>query len=202
MLDAEVITGSIEDPPSFDVLFERYVSDVTRFVTRGASPSYVEDLVVETFIEAFKTRARFDTARVSARPWLYGIANNVLRHHYRALARERALFRKSTQCFVDEWIATLDTGAIDSRVDASASEALLAGALADLSPEFREPLLLHVLADLTYAEVAEALGVPSGTVRSRISRAKERLRDLLVAAGASSPPDVLDSMACKERRDG
>ena len=199
LLDAEAITDSIANPALFTVVFDRYVVDVTRFIARNASPPYVEDLAIETFTEAFKTRTRFDIERVSARPWLFGIANNVLRHHYRSLAREQALLRKSAQSFVTEWSTTADTASVDSRVDASTSEADLARALAELSPEFREPLLLHVLADFTYAEVAEALGVALGTVRSRISRAKERLRDLLATTDSITSADF---MACKEGNDG
>jgi len=198
--DGEVITDSISNPGAFYILFDRYVSDVTRFVTRNASPSHVEDLVIETFVTAFKLRAEYDPLRTSARPWIYGIANNLLRHHYRSLAREQALFRKSTYWFVSEWTITLDTSSIDNRVDASASEGLLVEALATLRPESREPLLLHVLADLTYVEVAEALEIPVGTVRSRISRAKEELRQLLLASRERNR--LPEPSVYRERSDG
>jgi RNA polymerase sigma factor (sigma-70 family) len=110
-------------------------------------------------------------ARDCARPWLYGIATNLAgshrrreERHYLALARADARL-----------VAPSDEDVIADRVSASAAGPALASALAALDRGDRDVLLLVALADLSYAEVAESLGIPYGTVCSRLSRARRQL---------------------------
>ena len=79
-----------------------------------------------------------------------------------------------------------DAGDVDRRLDALAAGPVLAAALADLRSDEREVLLLFAWADLGYEEIAAALGIPTGTVRSRLSRARRRVRELLAPIGQSS----------------
>jgi RNA polymerase sigma factor (sigma-70 family) len=133
----------------------------------------------ETFTIAFDTRARFDLTRADAGPWLLGIATNLLRHHRRSEVRRlRALASLPRESGVDDGAST-----IASRVDADAVRGPLFIALSDLQPGDRDALLLLAWADLSYNEIATALGIPVGTVRSRLHRARARIRERLGVTG-------------------
>lgn len=132
---------------------------------------------------AFERRRSYDRSRASARPWLYGIALNVVRRHRRDQARRLRAYRSSGAAEAlpdpgDEVVAV---------VDARALRPALFAALSRIAPRDREPLLLHCWEGVSYAEIAEALGVPVGTVRSRINRARRRLRALLEPQRRLSP---------------
>jgi RNA polymerase sigma-70 factor (ECF subfamily) len=139
-----------------------------------------DDLAAEVFVAAFAQRQRYDLARDCARPWLYGIATNLAGSHRRQEERRyRALARMDARL-----VSPSDEDLIADRVTASAAGPALADALAALDRGDRDVLLLVALADLSYAEVAESLGIPYGTVCSRLSRARRRLR---AALGGASP---------------
>lgn len=140
-----------------------------------------DDLASETFVVAFRRRATYDRSRPDARPWLFGIATHLLRHHYRTERRKLAAYAKTG---VDPVVAS-DPGfdAAEDRAQAKALGPALARALAPLRPGDRDALLLLAWADLSYQEIAEALGIPIGTVRSRLARARRQVRELLGADG-------------------
>lgn len=159
--DATIIEQSIADPHAFSPIFERHFDAVYRYAQRRLGPSLGEEIAAETFVRAFDRRAAFDLTRVDARPWLFGIAANLMRRHWRTERRRlQALGR-------------LEGGSSDllppERID-------LAAALNSIPAREREALLLYALADLTYEEIGDALGLPVGTVRSRLSRARDRIR--------------------------
>ena len=148
---------------AFEELFEREFDSVYGYLARRVGPELGRDLASETFTRAFAARKRYDPGRGDARPWLYGIANNLLRRHYRDEERRlRALAR------------------LDIRREAAPpEESRLAAALATLPPQERDALLLFAWADLGYEEIATILEVPVGTVRSRLHRARARVRAAL-----------------------
>lgn len=175
MDDAEVIERARRDPAAFSVLFDRHAPVLHRYVTRRLGDSLADDVVADTFLAAFRRLGRYDTAHRDARPWLYGIAANLIGKHRRAEIRAyRALARTG----VDE-VAESYADRVEARVSASAAHRELAGALAVLSPKDREVLLMIAWADLGYEEVARALGIPVGTVRSRLHRARRKTREAL-----------------------
>jgi RNA polymerase sigma factor (sigma-70 family) len=148
---------------AFEELFERYFDPVYAYLARRVGPDLGRDLASETFTRAFSTRKRYDPARGEARPWLFGIANNLLRRHYRDEERRlRALARLNVR---DESFPR--------------EEPHLADALAALPREERDVLLLFAWADLEYAEIATVLELPLGTVRSRLHRARAHVRAAL-----------------------
>lgn len=167
MTDAEAIARSLRHPATFERVFERHFAVLFRYLRRRVGPHIAEDLVAETFTRAFAARRTYDTARPDARPWLFGIATNVLRAHWQHDLRP-AVAPASGPGF-DE------TAASDGRLDAAAAVAERAAALRTLPAEQREVLLLVAVAELTYEETAQALGVAVGTVRSRLSRARAHL---------------------------
>ena len=175
--DATVIQLSRHEPEHFTVLFRRHAPHIQRYVVRRLGPDAADDIVAETFLLAFRQRNTYDPARADARPWLYGIATNLIGRHRRAeTALYRALARTGTDPVTESF-----TERVDDRVSASAASRRLALGLARLSEELRDTLLLVTWGDLTYEEAAAALGVPVGTVRSRMSRARSKLRRFLDA---------------------
>ncbi len=128
--------------------------------------------MAETFLIAFERRRSFDGPAEAVRPWLFGIATNLLRRHHRAEARMlRALARNGHR---GEAAGGLDL--VDAQVDADGDRFRIGAALQALAAIDREAILLYAWADLTYDGIATATGVPIGTVRSRINRARRKLR--------------------------
>jgi RNA polymerase sigma-70 factor (ECF subfamily) len=170
--DAAVIGESVDEPERFGLIFERHAPHIQRYLARRLDRENVDDLVAQTFLVAFDKRRRYDVSRRDARPWLYGIATNLLVQHRREEVRAYRL-RQSVP-------ADLDDGCHADRVAAGASaQALrgrLAAALAGLSAADRDVLLLIAWEDLSYDEVAAALSIPAGTVGSRLNRARRKLR--------------------------
>jgi RNA polymerase sigma-70 factor (ECF subfamily) len=170
--DATVIQLSRREPEQFTVLFRRHAPHIQRYVVRRLGADAADDIVAETFLLAFRQRDRYDMARTDARPWLYGIATNLIGRHRRAEIRlYRALARTGADPVVEPF-----TDRVDDRVSAEVASRQLAAALARLSAELRDTMLLAAWSDLSYEQIAMALGVPTGTVRSRLSRARSKLR--------------------------
>ena len=158
---------------SFDDAFEAEFAPLHRYLARRVGSSAADELAAETFAVAFRNWDRHDPAR-PVRPWLYGIAANLVRHHWR---KERRMLRAYARTGVDPVFAEEDEAV--ERADADARHRELAAALAGLRRDEREILLLHAWAELTDAEIADALDLPVGTVKSRLSRTREKLRNQL-----------------------
>lgn len=173
--DGELVRGSLEAPERFAELFDRYARDVHGYVARRLGAQYADDVVAETFLVAFRRRERFDASRDSARPWLYGIATNLVARHHRA---EKRFLRALERTGVDPVAEAFDEGVV-ARVDAGEQQRALAGALARLSRGERDVLLLVAWGGLSYEEVARTLGIAIGTVRSRMHRGRVKVRAAL-----------------------
>ena len=171
--DAELLRRSLAEPDVFEALFDRYYDPVLRFARQRTGYETGEDIAARTFEIAFVQRASFDPSYPSARPWLLGIAANLVRHHFRdEQTHLRALLRLPREPDLDD-AADLD------RAHAALAAPLVLEAIAGLGESDRETFLLLALADASYAEIAHALGIPVGTVRSRISRVRRLLRERL-----------------------
>jgi RNA polymerase sigma-70 factor (ECF subfamily) len=159
---------SIVDPMAFERGFEENFSLIHRFVARRVGTALADDLAAETFAIAFRRRASFDPKRGSLRSWLYGIATNLVRNHWRT---EQSLLKLATRLRVgSEYLDDLSIS--DERLSASLVAPRIAAALASLNEEQRDVILLHAWAELKHDEIAHALGIAPGTVRSRLSRAR------------------------------
>ncbi|AHH94129.1 RNA polymerase sigma factor [Kutzneria viridogrisea] len=178
--DAAVIRSSLAEPAVFAAVFDRHASTIRGYLTRRVGSQLADDLTAETFLTAFRLRHRYDQDRPDALPWLYGIAANLLRQHRRAEVRQyRALARTGVDPATEG-----HAEAVSARVAAGTVTRQLAAALARLNAGEREALLLLAWAGLSYEEIACALDVPIGTVRSRISRARAKVR---AALGGTDP---------------
>ena len=171
--DSEIIQRSLGQPRAFAELFDRHAGSVGGYAARRLGPDAGEDILSETFLVAFARRKSFDTAWDSALPWLFGIASRLIKKHR---AREAKHLRSSVaSASREEHVSHGDLDATVARLDAEISTRELAPLIASLSAKDRETLLLYAWGDLTYEEIAIALGVPVGTVRSRINRVRTRL---------------------------
>ena len=178
--DAELVSASLIDPEVFAELFDRYSGMLYRYVSRRLGPDPAEDLVGETFLVAFSRRRSYDPAYPDARPWLFGILTKLISRHRRTeAARYRALQRTPADPDVESPADRVAAG-----VTARAARPELAGALAALPARDRDVLLLIAWGDLTYDEVAQALDIPIGTVRSRLNRGRRKVR---AALGETNP---------------
>ncbi len=185
--DAELIERSWGEPEAFAVLFDPHAADIHHYAARRLGTGAADDLVAETFLAAFRRRMSYDTTRSQARPWLYGIATTLIARQCRSEQRlYRALGRTGVDA-VPEPIADV----VVRRVAAQQQQRLLAAALAGLSPADRDVLLLVAWGGLSYEEVADALRVPVGTVRSRLHRARRKLRRLLNDAERSTTTEEI-----------
>jgi len=175
--DAAVIGLSVDEPEAFGLIYDRHASTMLRFLGRRAGADVAEGLLGELFRIAFERRRTFDPARASALPWLYGIGSNLLLKHRRGEARR---LRANARMAADEAPAKRASGAAH---DARLLFPRVADAIEALPDGERGALLLFAWEDLSYQGVAEALELPIGTVRSRLNRARARLRELLEPGG-------------------
>ncbi|WP_203780293.1 sigma-70 family RNA polymerase sigma factor [Paractinoplanes rishiriensis] len=180
--DHDLIRRSATEPEAFGPIFDRHAGTIHRYLARRVGRTLADDLTAETFLIAFRGRDRYDLSQPDSLPWLYGIAANLLRGHQRTEIRQyRALARTGVDPAYD------DAGdRVLSRVAAAGRVRALAAVLARLPVGEREVLTLVSQAQLSYPEVARALGIPIGTVRSRLHSARKRLRAAL--------PDLADGI--------
>ena len=176
--DAELITASLGQPEAFGEIFDRHAEPLLRFFVRRVGPSEASGLVGEVFRIAFERRSAYDGGHSSACPWLYGIGSNLLRTRRRTQARG---LRAAPMLLADPEYQRAEVGLIDARLVLPK----LADAIDSLPEGDRAALLLFALEELGYAEIAIALEIPVGTVRSRISRARRRLRELIPEEGGA-----------------
>ncbi len=176
--DAEIFRRSVADPEAFEEIFERHFDPLLRYCRHRAGHHVGEEVAARTMVIAFERRESYDGRNASARGWLFGIATNLIRHHFRD---ERVHLLALARLPLDPEI--VDDNDTD-RIDAERSRPELAAAIADLAPAERDAFLLAVIAQLSYPEIAGALAIPVGTVRSRINRARRKLRERMSERGA------------------
>ncbi|MEA2010674.1 MAG: RNA polymerase sigma factor [Actinomycetota bacterium] len=182
--DAQAIERSLADPSRFEVVFDRHYDTIHRYVARRLGSPVADDLASEVFVQAFTARSRFTAPPGgSCLPWLYGITSNTMRHESRRRLREsRAVRRVTTSGHVQD-VSTDVAWSVDAQ--RRVEESGLIDAMNDLPPDDRETFYLYAVAEASYAEVAEALEVPLGTVRSRLARVRQKLRAALETATGS-----------------
>jgi RNA polymerase sigma factor (sigma-70 family) len=168
--DSELIARSLTgDEDAFVEVVRRHEAAVGAYLARRAGRDLAEDLLGEVWLAALASRARYDRAFPNARPWLFGVAHNTLRRHWRS--------RPAEEPYAD--VTGLASGwdpwtAVDHRVDV---ESALRLALAQLRPQQREILTLVAWEDLTVADAGRVLGMPPGSARRCLHQARMALRD-------------------------
>jgi RNA polymerase sigma factor (sigma-70 family) len=161
------------DADAFGALFDEHAGAIHRYAYRlSGEAAASEDVVAQTFLEAWRLRETVRREGGSLQPWLYGIATNVLRNSRRSARRYRAALERLPEPGPTPDIADDPVRRAGEQEEIAAARA----ALKALRPPEREVVGLCIWSGLSYAEAAEALDVPVGTVRSRLSRAKARLQ--------------------------
>ncbi|MGI8716169.1 MAG: RNA polymerase sigma factor [Solirubrobacteraceae bacterium] len=176
-----MLADSVVRPAHFSLFYERHLATVAIFLARRVGSELAEDLTAEVFARAFRSRATFRPDHGTGLPWLLGIANHLVADHRRAERRRLALLQRLQ---VNE--AHFDPDPV------SRAEPELVRQLRRLPAPERDTLLLVVWGELSYAEAASALGVPVGTVRSRIARARQRLTAAIGADSSALHPHAAD----------
>lgn len=171
--DAEVIAASFTDPSRFGEVFTRHHDAVYRFASRRVGVSEAGDVTAEVFLRALRVRHRYHLDRPNCLPWLYGIGVNVVGDHWRKATRRNRIYLKGQTTLEHDDFTT----PLVERIDAESAVTRLNRALGRLGSKDRETLLLFALDRLTYLEISQALGVPIGTVGSRILRARRRIME-------------------------
>lgn len=175
------------DADAFEVVFRRHCDAVhTQCARRAGSYVAADDLVSKVFLEAWRKRERVRFVDGSLRPWLLVVASNVARNHVRAQGRYAAMIRRLP--IPDQDGST----ELDARLDALALAPLLADALSRLNRSEQTLVSLCDLSGYSQRDAAEILGIPVGTVKSRLSRAHHKLRTHLGdSAGAALGLDMV-----------
>jgi RNA polymerase sigma factor (sigma-70 family) len=184
LTDGALIGASVSDPQVFGLLFDRHVDLIHGYISRRVGTLLAEELTAETFARAFAGRESFVAVHDSAGPWLYGIATNLMHKARRAERRQLLAYAKAAVISIDE---PNDFDQADARMDAGQAVPRLVGALLELEPGDRDAIVLFAWQELSYKEVGTALGIPAGTVASRINRSRRRLQASLAEA---STPDA------------
>jgi RNA polymerase sigma factor (sigma-70 family) len=196
--DAALISASLAEPPQFAPVFERHARVVHRYLSSRVDPQSAEDLLSEVFVIAFRRRASFDTSYEDARPWLLGIATNVLRHHRRSESRRSTMLERVQRSGGDQRDAMPEdvADAVATRDEIEA----VRNALGRLDPKYADVVTLFSAFGLGYEEIARALGLRTGTVRSRLSRGRAQLRELMSRSGQYPEQDDLTSASGSDRK--
>jgi RNA polymerase sigma factor (sigma-70 family) len=176
---SEAGAGPVPAASDFAGIYERHFTEIHRYIAGRLGRDVADDIAADTFVIALRKRDGFDPMRGTVRAWLYGIATNLVARQQRAeLRRYRALARAGARD-----LAEGHEERVVSLVAAEGLQPRLASALARLSREERDVLLLVALADFSHEEISQALGIPYGTVGSRLNRARRKIRTALGQEG-------------------
>jgi RNA polymerase sigma-70 factor (ECF subfamily) len=171
LTDSEAVARSLDgDPEAFATLVRRHSRAVHGYLLRRSDHQTADDLVGDVWLRGFRSRGGYDQGWSNARPWLYGIAANALRAHWRRRVDDAGGPMEPGQ---DPWSDA------DTRLDAARRWPVLRAAIGDLCPEDREVLLLFAWEHLRPAEIALSLGIPQGTARWRLHRARNLVQKRL-----------------------
>lgn len=171
--DADVIASSLDDPKLFAPIFERHFAQIYRYLCQRTEPSAAEDLASDVFAIALNKRNKFVAQHDSALPWLYGIASRLLADQSRKRSRQATAYHKAGS---QEPTETSPTSGALERIDAQSAARTLQPAIDALSERDQDILHLYAHGDLTYPQIAAALKIPVGTVRSRLHRIRKTLQ--------------------------
>jgi RNA polymerase sigma-70 factor (ECF subfamily) len=180
--DALVSALSRGDEGAYELLIQRYHQPVYNLVCRLMNdPAEAADIVQEVFLKVFRSVASFQ-GKSSLKTWIYRIAVNEAYNHRRWFSRHhRQQLSLATDSEAPVYVEKLtDPGRSPlQRVSDQETRKLVEAALDQLSPKFRAAVVLRDIEDLSYEEIASVLEISLGTVKSRIMRGREALREIL-----------------------
>lgn len=175
-----IVAGAALSRDDVAHMFDRYHADVWRYLCRLGGREVADELAGEVFARAWAVRARYDPQRGVARAWLFGIATNLVRQHFRSERRARAAFERVRSLPTS---STSEFDQIDDRDELEQLRQRTLAAIADCNADDRALIVMAAWEGLSYSEIAAALGVPIGTVRSRLARLRASLRSTVDPGG-------------------
>jgi RNA polymerase sigma-70 factor (ECF subfamily) len=181
---SEAVVASVEHPHRFEAVFDQYHRVIYDYLARSVGPDLADEHAGDVFVAAFSARIRYDPALGTVRAWLFGIAANVRHTRARSERRRRSAWDRVAP-ERDSYEGGLEVA--EEGLDYGRRLAWVAEYLRELSDTDRDVIVLYAWGELTYPEIAQALGIEVGTVRSRLARARGRLRELISSSG-----EVLD----------
>jgi RNA polymerase sigma factor (sigma-70 family) len=182
--DAELLAIARSQPEAFGELFTRHARSVYAYCARRTGDlDRAEDLTSVVFLEAFRRRRKLKLSNTSALPWLLGVANNVVRNSDRSLRRYRSALGR----IPDQAISVSAEDEAIERLGAQEALSRALDAISVLTRAEQDVVLLVLWSELTYADAATALGVPIGTVRSRLASARAKLNHSAPARNTINP---------------
>lgn len=185
--DSDIIDASMNNPEMFAVIFDRHQVSIFRYLARRSGLASAEDSTSEVFARAYENRSKFDQGRESARPWLFGIARNVLMNEQRRRVTDRSTAVTEIH---QELPDPADSVAWAVDAQQFVTESGLSEAIAGLHEGIREVLFLYAFGELSYKEIADTLDIPLGTVQSRLGRARAALREHAPPLARSTDEEV------------
>ena len=187
--DVTLLHDAAGDHDALEALYRRYVQRITAFAARRCTSAHdVADVVAETFDQLLRSAHRYDPERGPVAAFVFAIAGSTVADLHRRSARQQALTdRLQGHDLLDDD----DVARIESALDAARSVAALSPALDALSAS--DGRLLRLVADgLSPAEAADELGISPNAARTRLFRARRRVRDLATGRGPATPADPAD----------
>jgi len=175
--DKAALARSLSDPDCFRLIFRHQNDRIYSYVVRRVGPNDADDVAAEIWLAAFATRTSFDPSRGTVVGWLYGIARNLTVGHHRNRERRTKLARRMS--IREASVKSDHAHQVVEGVNATAALPHVLAALARLPARDRELLELRVWDQLAYQDIAQVVGIPVGTVRSRLFRARARLANLV-----------------------
>ncbi|BAN01560.1 putative RNA polymerase ECF subfamily sigma factor [Ilumatobacter coccineus YM16-304] len=156
--------------------FDQHARALAGYATRRVGANLARDIVADTFRIALQQLDGYEPGRGGERAWLFGIASNLIRRHWRTEERRLRIQARSARADVQPVDPLLR---VDERLDASAHYQRVVDAVATLDPDDRDLLILIAWEQFTSREAAAALGIPPGTVRSRLTRIRAQLAQIV-----------------------
>ncbi len=179
--DHSLITRCLDgDDAAWEELVRQYSRQIYGLCYRftGSGPA-AQDLTQEVYLRVFRTLRTFRAAEGSVGPWLTRVTRHLLIDHYRRTRQERATDSIEEQLPMMEDCGPSGSMRQDRMVAGREASEILQATLQRLSPDLREAVILRDLQEMEYQEIAEALAIPEGTVKSRINRGRVELARLL-----------------------
>lgn len=165
------------DNYAFDLLVKRYQNPLLNFVFRFlGNKTEAEDLVQETFLRLYKNKHYYkEIAKFST--WIYTIAGNLAKTELRK-RRRRSFFSLSNYMSTEkEYDIPDESRSPEKSTDSKITDRLIQNSVNKLSPKFKEVIVLRDIQGFSYEEISEVAGIPLGTVKSRVNRARLKLQE-------------------------
>lgn len=184
--DEILVSAAREDSEAMGRLYDKYYSEIVGYIYHCTFDSTVtEDLTSNVFLAALRHIGRYKWRQIPFSAWLYRIATNEVRMHWRRQKRGKAISLQTDNSSLTEQNCELESGnpSAGARIEAEEEYRLLHRALLELRLKYRTVIILRYFEGKAIAEICEITGRKEGTVKSQLHRGLAKLQDILVRWG-------------------